>query len=97
MLPQRRRCGVLSIDGPVGPHLDDLRRIGLGLTERGVHIVFVKGNLTFTGEGSPMPNLLLSVMGAFAQLRVSRGTQSRNMLWTAILQHLKSRISSSGV
>src|SRR5260370_11788314 len=45
-------------------NLDDLRRIVLGLTERGVHIVFVKENLTFTGEDSPMSNLLLSVMGA---------------------------------
>jgi len=27
-------------------NLDDLRRIVLGLTERGVHIVFVKENLT---------------------------------------------------
>ena len=48
-------------------NFDDLRRIVLGLTERGVHIVFVKENLTFTGEDSPMSNLLLSVMGAFAQ------------------------------
>jgi hypothetical protein len=39
----------------------------LGLTERGVHIVFVKENLTFTGDDSPMSNLLLSVMmGALA-------------------------------
>jgi DNA invertase Pin-like site-specific DNA recombinase len=49
-------------------NLDDLRRIVLGLTERGVHIVFVKENLTFTGEDSPMSNLLLSVMEAFAEL-----------------------------
>src|ERR1700709_2359796 len=48
-------------------NLDDLRRIVLGPTERGIHIVFVKENLTFTGEDSPMSNLLLSVMGAFAQ------------------------------
>jgi DNA invertase Pin-like site-specific DNA recombinase len=48
-------------------NLDDLRRIVLGLTERGVHIVFVKENLTFTGEDSPMSNLLLSVMGPFAE------------------------------
>jgi len=48
-------------------NLDDFRRIVLGLTEQGVHIVFVKENLTFTGEDSPMSNLLLSVMGAFAQ------------------------------
>ena len=34
-------------------NLDDLRRIVLGLTERGVHIVFVKESLTFTGEDRP--------------------------------------------
>jgi DNA invertase Pin-like site-specific DNA recombinase len=48
-------------------NLDDLRRIVLGLTERGVHFVSAKENLTFTDEDSPMSNLLLSVMGAFAQ------------------------------
>jgi hypothetical protein len=32
----------------------------------GVRLKFVKENLTFTGEGSPMANLMLSVMGAFA-------------------------------
>ena len=37
------------------------------MTERGVDIVFVKENLIFTGEDSPMSNLLLSVMGAFVQ------------------------------
>jgi DNA invertase Pin-like site-specific DNA recombinase len=37
-------------------NLDDLRRIVLGLTERGVHVVFVKESLTFTGEDSPMSN-----------------------------------------
>lgn len=48
-------------------NLDDLRRIVLGFTERGVHVRFEKENLTFTGEDSPMSHLLLSVMGAFAQ------------------------------
>ena len=37
------------------------------LTKRGVRIEFVKECLTFTGEDSPMANLLLSVMGAFAE------------------------------
>ncbi len=32
---------------------------------------FVKENLTFTGEDSPMANLLQSVMGAFAQFERS--------------------------
>lgn len=48
-------------------NLDDLRKLVLGLTERGVHVRFEKENLVFTGEDSPMSNLLLSVMGAFAQ------------------------------
>ncbi|VVE55348.1 transposase [Pandoraea horticolens] len=48
-------------------NLDDLRRLVQGLTQRGVRIEFVKECLTFTGEDSPMANLLLSVMGAFAE------------------------------
>lgn len=48
-------------------NLDDLRRIVLQLTKRGVNVQFIKESLTFTGEDSPMANLLLSVMGAFAQ------------------------------
>jgi DNA invertase Pin-like site-specific DNA recombinase len=48
-------------------NLDDLRRLVQQLTKRGVRIEFVKECLTFTGEDSPMANLLLSVMGAFAE------------------------------
>lgn len=48
-------------------NLDDLRRIVRTLTKRGVKIEFVKERLTFIGEDSPMANLLLSVMGAFAE------------------------------
>ena len=48
-------------------NLDDLRRLVQGLTQRGVRIEFVKESLTFTGEDSPMANLMLSVMGAFAE------------------------------
>jgi DNA invertase Pin-like site-specific DNA recombinase len=48
-------------------NLDDLRRIVTELTKRGVNVEFVKEHLTFTGADSPMANLLLSVMGAFAQ------------------------------
>ena len=51
----------------LGRNLDDLRKVVIGLTERGVHVQFVKENLTFTGSDSPMANLLLSVMGAFAE------------------------------
>jgi hypothetical protein len=38
---------------------------------QGVRIEFVKEQLTFTGEDSPMASLLLSVMGAFADDAVS--------------------------
>ena len=48
-------------------NLDDLRRLVQSLTHRGVRIEFVKEHLTFTGEDSPMANLMLSVMGAFAE------------------------------
>ena len=48
-------------------NLDDLRRVVQGLTERGVRIEFLKEGLVFTGEDSPMANLMLSVMGAFAE------------------------------
>ena len=48
-------------------NLDDLRRIVRTLTGKGVRVEFVKENLTFTGEDSPMATLLLSVMGAFAE------------------------------
>ncbi|EHS87594.1 recombinase family protein [Klebsiella michiganensis] len=48
-------------------NLDDLRRIVQGLTQRGVRMEFVKEGLKFTGEDSPMANLMLSVMGAFAE------------------------------
>ncbi len=48
-------------------NLDDLRRMVQQLTGRGIRIEFVKESLAFTGEDSPMANLLLSVMGAFAE------------------------------
>jgi DNA invertase Pin-like site-specific DNA recombinase len=48
-------------------NLDDLRKVVLGFTDRGIHVRFEKENLTFTGEDSPISHLLLSVMGAFAQ------------------------------
>jgi DNA invertase Pin-like site-specific DNA recombinase len=48
-------------------NLDDLRRTVQSLTKRGVRIEFIKEHLIFTGEDSPMANLMLSVMGAFAE------------------------------
>jgi DNA invertase Pin-like site-specific DNA recombinase len=52
-------------------NLDDLRRMVLDLTGKGVHVGFVKENLTFTGEDSPMSNLLLSLLGAVAEFERS--------------------------
>ncbi len=48
-------------------NLDDLRRIVNDLTGRGVRVEFVKEHLTFTSDDNPMAQLLLSVMGAFAE------------------------------
>ena len=48
-------------------NLDDLRRIVQTLTGKGVQVQFLKEGLTFTGEDSAMSQLLLSVMGAFAE------------------------------
>ncbi|MEG9437554.1 recombinase family protein [Edaphobacter sp. HDX4] len=52
-------------------NLDDLRAIVLGLTKRGVKVQFIKESLAFTGEDNAMSNLLLSVMGAFAEFERS--------------------------
>jgi DNA invertase Pin-like site-specific DNA recombinase len=48
-------------------NLDDLRQLVQSLTQRGIKIQFIKENLVFTGEDSPLANLMLSVMGAFAE------------------------------
>ena len=52
-------------------NLDDLRQIVRMLTEKGVKIQFVKEGFTFSGEDTPLANLLLSVMGAFAEFERS--------------------------
>lgn len=51
--------------------LEDLRRTVRELTARGVRVEFVKENLTFTGEDSPMSTLLLSMLGAVAEFERS--------------------------
>jgi DNA invertase Pin-like site-specific DNA recombinase len=53
-------------------NLDDLRKLVKRLRSQGVGIRFIKEELTFTSnEDSPMSNLLLSVMGAFAEFERS--------------------------
>ena len=48
-------------------NLDDLRKLFKGLIARGGALIFEKECLTFTGESSPMANLLLSMLGAVAE------------------------------
>jgi DNA invertase Pin-like site-specific DNA recombinase len=48
-------------------NLDDLRSLVLDFTARGAKVQFIKENLTFTGEDSPINHLLLSMLGAVAQ------------------------------
>jgi DNA invertase Pin-like site-specific DNA recombinase len=48
-------------------NLDDLRHLVKTLTQKGIAVQFVKENLTFSGDDTPMANLMLSVMGAFAE------------------------------
>ena len=48
-------------------NLDDLRHLVALLIRRGMYVEFVKEGLSFSGEASPMAQLLLSVMGAFAE------------------------------
>ena len=49
-------------------NLIDLRKIVEELNAKGVAVQFIKENFTFNGQDdSPMSNLLLSIMGAFAE------------------------------
>ncbi|CAN5271552.1 recombinase family protein [soil metagenome] len=48
-------------------NLDDLRHLVFDLIDRHITIHFIKENLVFNGEDSPIAKLLLSVMGAFAE------------------------------
>ena len=49
-------------------NLEDLRRTIRELTSKKVKVQFIKENLIFTGDDSPMNMMLLNVMGAFAEL-----------------------------
>ncbi|GFO65878.1 recombinase family protein [Geomonas paludis] len=48
-------------------NLDNLRKMVKDLTDRGIKVQFIKENLIFSGEDSPMSNLLLSLLGAVAE------------------------------
>jgi len=57
---------VESIDR-LARNLRDLQDILHGLFKKGVSVRFIKENLTFTGKDDPMANLMLQMMGAFAE------------------------------
>lgn len=48
-------------------NVDDLRRLVQEFTRRGIVVEFRKEQLTFTGDDSPMSQLLLTMLGAVAQ------------------------------
>lgn len=52
-------------------NLDHLRTVVKTLNSKGVEVEFVKENLIFKGDDSPMSNLLLAVMGSFAEFEYS--------------------------
>lgn len=52
-------------------NLDDLRKLVKDLNARSIAVQFIKESLIFSGEDSPMSNLLLSIMGAFAEFERS--------------------------
>lgn len=65
-------CLVVHSMDRLARNLDDLRRIVRELTERGVSVEFVKEGQTFTADASsPMANLMLSMLGAFAEFERS--------------------------
>ncbi len=49
-------------------NLGDLRDIVKSLTSRGVAVEFVKENMVFTNESTPMAQFMLNIMGSFAEL-----------------------------
>jgi len=61
---------VDSIDR-LARNLSDLQEIISKLVQKGVTVKFVKENLTFTAEHDPMANLMLHMMGAFAEFERS--------------------------
>ena len=52
-------------------NLDDLRKTVKGFTDTGIKVQFIKEGLTFTGEDTPMSQLMLSIMGAVAEFERS--------------------------
>lgn len=62
---------IVSSMDRLARNLDDLRAIVKDLNSRHVAVQFIKESLIFSGDDTPMSNLLLSVMGAFAEFERS--------------------------
>lgn len=56
-------------------NLEDLLVLVKDLTAKGISICFDKERLTFTGEDSPMQNLMLQMLGAVYQFERSMGRE----------------------
>ncbi len=90
-------------------NLEDLRRIISSISGKQAQVKFLKEGLEFTGNKSPMSNLMLSLMGAFAEFEHSlikerqmegitkakaRGVYKReNSLTDSQITNIKQRIS----
>lgn len=62
---------VVSSMDRLARNLDDLRKIVHDLLKKNIKVEFVKENLTFKGDDSPISMLMLSIMGAFAEFERS--------------------------
>lgn len=69
LLAYAREGDTIVIDSMdrLARNVDDLRRVVQEQTRRGIRVQFIKENLLFTGEDSPMANLMLTVLGAVGQ------------------------------
>lgn len=52
-------------------NVEDMRRLVRELTSKGITVRFVKETMTFTGDDSPMNQLMLTLLGAFAEFERS--------------------------
>ena len=64
-------CLIVTSMDRLARNLDDLRKLVKELTSKSIKITFIKENLTFGEDDSPISNLLLSVVGAFAEFERS--------------------------
>ncbi len=64
--PLTWRCS--KVGRSLARNLDDLRKVVCTLTNKGLSVEFIKEHLTFTGEDSPIANLMLSVIGRLRRI-----------------------------